>query len=102
MEYLIIMLEGLASFISPCVLPILPVYISYFAGQDMEKGKKAIINSIGFVLGFTIIFVLLGVFANQLRKISKSKSKIYKYCNWNNCNYSRASLYWSIKAKNIR
>ena len=68
MDYLLIFVEGLASFISPCVLPMLPMYISYFAGQD-KSIKKTIINAIGFVLGFTIVFVLLGVFASTLGKV---------------------------------
>ncbi len=67
MEYLITFTEGLASFISPCVLPIIPVYISYFAVGN--NTKKTFINALGFVLGFTIIFVLLGVFASTFGKI---------------------------------
>lgn len=62
MEYLITFVEGLASFISPCVLPIIPIYMSYF-GTNSKSTKKSIINAIGFVLGFSIIFILLGVFA---------------------------------------
>lgn len=68
MDYLLIFVEGFASFISPCVLPMLPMYISYFAGQD-KSIKKTMINAIGFVLGFTILFILLGVFASTLGKI---------------------------------
>ena len=66
MEYIITFLEGVVSFISPCILPMLPIYISYFVGQEEKSKKKTLINSIGFVLGFTIIFVLLGVFASSL------------------------------------
>ena len=62
MEYLIVFLEGIASFISPCLLPLLPMYISYFAGQEVGR-KKTIIHAISFIIGFTITFVLLGVFA---------------------------------------
>lgn len=40
MEYLFTFLEGIASFISPCILPMLPVYISYFIGQDEKNNKK--------------------------------------------------------------
>ena len=46
----------------------LPMYISYFAGQDKSL-KKTIINALGFILGFTILFILLGVFASTLGKI---------------------------------
>ena len=62
------------NFLSPCVLPMLPMYVSYFAGQDKNL-KKTIINSLGFVLGFTIIFVLLGIFASTLGKLITANSK---------------------------
>lgn len=58
MTYFIAFLEGIITFISPCLLPMLPVYISYFAGEDGEG--KTFINSLGFVLGFTLMFVLMG------------------------------------------
>lgn len=74
MDFVIILIEGLASFLSPCVLPMLPMYVSYFAGQDKDL-KKTIINSLGFVLGFTIIFVLLGIFASTLGKILTAYSR---------------------------
>ncbi len=74
MNFLIIFIEGIASFLSPCVLPMLPMYVSYFAGQDKNL-KKTIINSLGFVLGFTIIFVLLGIFASTLGKVITANSK---------------------------
>ena len=68
MDFFVIFIEGLASFISPCVLPMLPIYVSYFTGKDKDS-KRAVINSLGFVLGFTIIFVLLGIFASTLGKL---------------------------------
>lgn len=37
MQYLLTFLEGLASFISPCLLPMIPLYLSYFAGSDDEE-----------------------------------------------------------------
>ena len=66
MEYIFTFLEGIASFISPCILPMLPIYISYFVGKEENKTSKAVINSIGFVLGFTIVFLILSIFASQL------------------------------------
>lgn len=66
MEYIVTFLEGIASFISPCVLPMIPIYISYFTGQDYNKKNKALTNSVGFVIGFSIIFVLLGVLASSI------------------------------------
>lgn len=67
MEYLITFVEGIASFISPCILPVIPIYISYFATESKSM-KKSIINSLGFVCGFSIIFILLGVFAGTFGK----------------------------------
>ena len=66
MEYIFTFLEGIASFISPCILPMLPIYISYFIGKDNQKVSKAVINSIGFVLGFTMVFLILSIFASTL------------------------------------
>ena len=69
MEYVLVFLEGIVSFISPCVLPMVPIYISYIVGTDDKEEKSiftALINSIGFVLGFSIIFILLSVFASTL------------------------------------
>lgn len=74
MDFFIIFIEGFASFLSPCVLPMLPMYVSYFAGQDKDL-KKTVINSLGFVLGFTIIFVLLGIFASTLGKLITANSR---------------------------
>lgn len=67
MDYLLTFLEGIITFISPCLLPMLPVYISYFAGQN-SKGdrKKTFINASGFILGFTIVFVLMGALAGTV------------------------------------
>lgn len=67
MNYLIAFLEGIITFISPCLLPMLPIYISFFAGQNKENKRAAtLINALGFVLGFTIMFVLLGAFAGAV------------------------------------
>jgi len=67
MEFFIAFLEGIITFISPCLLPMLPIYISYFAGQTHPDNKyAALINALGFVLGFTVIFVLLGAFAGSI------------------------------------
>lgn len=63
MQYLISFLEGIVTFISPCILPMLPIYISYFAGGGERETKKTLTNAIGFVLGFTVIFVLMGMLA---------------------------------------
>ena len=66
MQYLISFLEGIITFISPCLLPMLPIYISYFAGGGERSTKKTLLNASGFVLGFTIVFVALGALAGTL------------------------------------
>lgn len=66
MEYFILFLEGIITFISPCLLPMLPVYVSYFAGGSQTSTGKTLENSLGFVLGFTVVFVLMGAFAGTV------------------------------------
>ena len=66
MEFVLTFLEGIASFISPCLLPMLPIYISYFAGDDKNNLRKKLINSLAFILGFTTIFIILSVFASTI------------------------------------
>ena len=78
MDYILTFLEGIASFISPCLLPMVPIYISYFIGEDENNNKKAILNSVGFVLGFTTIFLILSIFASQLGAILSSNIRYIK------------------------
>ncbi len=70
MQYIVSFLEGVITFISPCLLPMLPIYVSYFLGENTsgssEGSTKALKNSLGFVLGFTVVFVSLGAFAATL------------------------------------
>lgn len=65
MQFIITFLEGVISFISPCMLPMLPLYISYFAG-NADKKHKTLTRAAGFIAGFTLIFTLLGLFAGTL------------------------------------
>lgn len=68
--YITAFLGGLLSFLSPCVLPLIPSYVSFITGisfDDFKTGDKAgirkitLINSFSFVLGFSVVFVMLGV-----------------------------------------
>ena len=63
MQYLISFLEGIITFISPCLLPMLPIYISYFAGGGERSTRKTLTTALGFVLGFTMVFVAMGALA---------------------------------------
>jgi len=72
MQYLILFLEGFLTFVSPCLLPMLPIYVSFFAaGKSNENSensnrKRTLTNALGFVLGFTLVFVALGAFAGAI------------------------------------
>ena len=67
MTYLITFLEGLITFISPCLLPMLPVYVAYFAGGESDgKMRSPIWKALAFVLGFTLTFGILGAFAGTV------------------------------------
>ena len=69
MQYFISFLEGMITFISPCLLPMLPIYISYFAGNASEEegtSARVLKNALGFVLGFTLVFVAMGALAGTL------------------------------------
>ena len=66
MTYLITFLEGLITFISPCLLPMLPVYVAYFAGGKGEQKGSPFWKALAFVLGFTVTFGVLGAFAGTV------------------------------------
>lgn len=66
MQYIISFLEGIITFISPCLLPMIPIYLSYFAGGGERTTAKTLKGAFGFVTGFTIIFVLMGAMAGTL------------------------------------
>ncbi len=72
MQYLISFLEGIITFISPCLLPMLPIYISYFAGGGQRSTKKTMLCASGFVLGFTLLFVAMGALAGTLGSFLKT------------------------------
>ncbi len=69
MQYFISFLEGIITFVSPCLLPMLPIYISYFAGGGERSNKRVIKNAVGFILGFTVVFVLLGALAGTFGRL---------------------------------
>ena len=72
MQYLISFLEGIITFVSPCLLPMLPIYISYFAGGGQRSTKKTMLCASGFVLGFTLLFVAMGALAGTLGSFLKT------------------------------
>lgn len=80
-------LAGFLSFISPCVLPLIPGYLSFISGVSMEeiasKDKsreqllKVIINTVFFVLGFSLVFVLLGATATWIGDTLRSQLPLF-------------------------
>lgn len=77
MQYAISFLEGIISFISPCLLPMLPIYVTYFAADsERSGGRRTLINALGFVLGFTLVFLALGIFFATLGAFLQSYSGV--------------------------
>ena len=89
MNNLVTFLEGMLSFISPCMLPLLPLYISYFAGgkdaaaegsasEQSEKRLKirVFLRVLCFICGFTVLFTLMGVFAGTIGMFLARYSRI--------------------------
>ena len=66
MQYVIAFLEGIITFISPCLLPMLPIYLSYFAGGGERSLGRTLRGASGFVTGFTLVFTALGALAGTL------------------------------------
>src|SRR5882724_1941659 len=80
-------LAGLASFLSPCVFPMVPGYISLISGASVEELKSkdhklfqtVMLHSIMFILGFTVVFVTLGAVATGLGQLAHQYKK---YLTW--------------------
>ena len=73
---------GFISFFSPCLLPMIPAYIMYITGVDMEEDlskirMRALIRTMGFVLGFTIIFMIMGTSASYIGRIFIQNQTIF-------------------------
>lgn len=72
MQYVISFLEGIITFISPCLLPMLPIYISYFAGGGVRRTGKTVTAALGFVMGFTLVFMAMGALAGTVGSFLKT------------------------------
>lgn len=79
MQYIISFLEGIITFLSPCLLPMIPIYLTYFAGGGQRSIKKTLLGALGFVLGFTVVFTAMGALAGTLG------SFLTRYTAWVNC-----------------
>src|SRR5580765_2743531 len=71
-------LAGLISFLSPCVLPLVPGYVSLISGTGVEELKapqgqlmrRVMVNSIGFILGFSVVFITLGAISTEIGQVA--------------------------------
>src|SRR5579859_7575022 len=69
---------GLISFLSPCVLPLVPGYVSLISGVGVEELKspqaqlmrRVMVNSIGFILGFSVVFITLGAISTEIGQLA--------------------------------
>ena len=66
MRYLVSFLEGIVTFLSPCLLPMLPIYVSYFAGGGQRSTGKTLRCALGFVVGFTAVCTAMGALAGSI------------------------------------
>lgn len=75
MDYILAFSAGLLSFLSPCVLPLIPVFLSYIVGSSLTELRTSqakinvLIKTIFFVLGFSIVFIVLGVTVSSISKL---------------------------------
>jgi cytochrome c-type biogenesis protein len=68
---------GLISFLSPCVLPLVPGYLSLISGAGLEELKapeahlmrRVMVNSIAFIVGFSVVFIALGLAATEVGQV---------------------------------
>ena len=78
LEIFIALGAGLISFLSPCVLPLIPGYISYISGSSLnelvEKKNINLIPIILFTIGFSVVFIIFGAAATYLGKLLLSNS----------------------------
>lgn len=61
----LLFVEGVLTFVSPCLLPLLPLYVTYFAAGQHNR-RRTLLNALGFVLGFALVFTTLGALAGTL------------------------------------
>lgn len=85
LSFITVFFQGVASFLSPCVLPLIPAYLTYMTGQSIElmiedrsAHRKLIINALAFIFGFSLVFVLLGIVATSVGKFLQSNRDIIR------------------------
>ncbi len=71
--------EGLLAFLSPCILPLLPVYLAYMAGDRLRSRPQRLLSSLCFVLGFSLVFVGLGLAASSLGQLLRDELRLLRH-----------------------
>jgi cytochrome c-type biogenesis protein len=66
------LLAGIVSFASPCVLPLVPGYLSFVAGSQAQDGRRLFLPTMLFVLGFALVFTAMGAFSGVVVRIFRS------------------------------
>ncbi len=72
MIYFLTFLNGIITFLSPCILPMIPIYIAYLTSND-SKSSSILLNALGFVLGFTTVFVIIGGFFSFIGDVANNQ-----------------------------
>ncbi len=62
----LIFAEGFLAFLSPCILPMIPIYLLYLGGREGQHGRRLVVNTFGFIAGFSLVFIALGATASIL------------------------------------
>lgn len=71
-QALFLFAEGILAFVSPCFLPLLPIYLLYLTGDEPLNRRGLVLRSIGFIGGFSLLYLLLGATATQLGQLLHS------------------------------
>ena len=67
MIYFMLFIEGILTFISPCILPLIPIYLTYFGSMKSQDDSKSTVKEAAlFVLGFSIVFIAFSLFLNTI------------------------------------
>lgn len=79
MQYIFTFAEGIFAFVSPCILPMLPIFLAYISADEKQTAGRRFVNTLFFVLGFTAAFVAMGATAFSLGSfLSRYKSFLIK------------------------
>jgi cytochrome c-type biogenesis protein len=82
LDFILAFSAGLLSFLSPCVLPLIPAYLSYIVGSSVteihthREKINVVMKAVFFVAGFSVVFILLGVSVSSLSKLFSDNIRI--------------------------